>query len=566
MKNLAYAAAAVAATLACAASAQTVETIIAAKAKWFVQPGASTVNPSVRGPFTNAPFEFWSSVSGTDVETIAPPRVTGPFASIINDGFMGLNPSVQDEWQYGPPDFDTFANSLAALDAAYPNGTYTVTAQGVQVPLALTGNLYPSSPPVMSLSGGEWTSDGRYEVHADAEFTVTTSSFGAYGTHALDVVLIELYNDGTFLEQYNFSWDTPANFATMSLAGGTLPPGDYRLDAGFIACSQAAGVPGLPDALAAALYECGTRILLRVLPPAKDTEQFWFTVGKGKWHRQLDATSVVPSPSLEGGGAFTFWANAGGTSMTSAPRVTGPISNPEPGNNAGFLGLGRFGYWRYGWPNFNDWTTGTLAQLNALFGSGTYTFTGAGQVKSVSLAGDIYPTQAPRITVAGGTWIQPGVCLVPATGVTITTSNHPQWGTATGVDQETMLIAGNDSFVLERYSAASESPGNPSLSMTIPAANLVPRSQVIVICSFDNLASSIGIPFQWYATGSYAMTTEFVMVVRSPADLNGDGFVNGDDLGTLLGQWGPCSGCSADLNGDGAVDGDDLGMMLGAWG
>jgi len=51
-----------------------------------------------------------------------------------------------------------------------------------------------------------------------------------------------------------------------------------------------------------------------------------------------------------------------------------------------------------------------------------------------------------------------------------------------------------------------------------------------------------------------------------PADLNGDGGVDGADLGALLGAWGPCEGaCEADLNGDGAVDGADLGTLLGAW-
>jgi hypothetical protein len=52
-----------------------------------------------------------------------------------------------------------------------------------------------------------------------------------------------------------------------------------------------------------------------------------------------------------------------------------------------------------------------------------------------------------------------------------------------------------------------------------------------------------------------------------PADLNGDTFVNGDDLGILLSQWGECTGsCSADFNGDGFVNGDDLGVLLAAWG
>jgi hypothetical protein len=51
-----------------------------------------------------------------------------------------------------------------------------------------------------------------------------------------------------------------------------------------------------------------------------------------------------------------------------------------------------------------------------------------------------------------------------------------------------------------------------------------------------------------------------------PADLNGDTFVNGDDLGLLLTSWGACAGCTADLNADGFVNGDDLGQLLVDWG
>ena len=47
-------------------------------------------------------------------------------------------------------------------------------------------------------------------------------------------------------------------------------------------------------------------------------------------------------------------------------------------------------------------------------------------------------------------------------------------------------------------------------------------------------------------------------------DLNGDGVVNGADLGLLLGAWD--SAGPGDLNGDGTVNGADLGLLLGAWG
>jgi hypothetical protein len=49
------------------------------------------------------------------------------------------------------------------------------------------------------------------------------------------------------------------------------------------------------------------------------------------------------------------------------------------------------------------------------------------------------------------------------------------------------------------------------------------------------------------------------------ADLNGDGGVDGTDLGLLLGAWGTANP-AADLNDDGVVDGTDLGLLLGAWG
>ena len=49
-----------------------------------------------------------------------------------------------------------------------------------------------------------------------------------------------------------------------------------------------------------------------------------------------------------------------------------------------------------------------------------------------------------------------------------------------------------------------------------------------------------------------------------PADINGDGVVNGTDLTFILSQWG--SAGSADVNSDGTVDGADLTLVLSDWG
>ncbi|MBU3683597.1 MAG: alpha/beta hydrolase [Phycisphaerales bacterium] len=54
-----------------------------------------------------------------------------------------------------------------------------------------------------------------------------------------------------------------------------------------------------------------------------------------------------------------------------------------------------------------------------------------------------------------------------------------------------------------------------------------------------------------------------VVQARQTPDLNGDGVVDGTDLGILLASWSNAG--RGDLNGDGVVDGIDLGILLGAW-
>ena len=70
--------------------------------------------------------------------------------------------------------------------------------------------------------------------------------------------------------------------------------------------------------------------------------------------------------------------------------------------------------------------------------------------------------------------------------------------------------------------------------------------------------------FNTAATGPFNVEIIAPQGPACPADVNGNGEVEGFDLGLLLGNWG-FSG-TGDVNGDGVVDGFDLGLLLGAWG
>jgi hypothetical protein len=76
---------------------------------------------------------------------------------------------------------------------------------------------------------------------------------------------------------------------------------------------------------------------------------------------------------------------------------------------------------------------------------------------------------------------------------------------------------------------------------------------------FYTKENKFAIPFGFAPT--LALTVEVSEGV--PADLNGDGVVDGADLAALLAQWGTDG--AADLNDDGIVDGADLAQVLSNW-
>ena len=82
-------------------------------------------------------------------------------------------------------------------------------------------------------------------------------------------------------------------------------------------------------------------------------------------------------------------------------------------------------------------------------------------------------------------------------------------------------------------------------------------------------AEAIAAGAEWRGIGSTCEdldgdgTADACESAGSPADLNGDGAVNGVDLGLFLVGWGESG--PTDFNGDGTTNGIDLGILLVEW-
>jgi hypothetical protein len=105
----------------------------------------------------------------------------------------------------------------------------------------------------------------------------------------------------------------------------------------------------------------------------------------------------------------------------------------------------------------------------------------------------------------------------------------------------------------------------PLVRVLVQVPKSMPLGTEFLVAGVPDLVSNGFIPL---SIGFGGQLTVVVQTPR-PGDLNGDGVVNGVDLGILLFAWGGCnpkSPCPADLNGDGVVNGVDLGILLFDWG
>ena len=113
------------------------------------------------------------------------------------------------------------------------------------------------------------------------------------------------------------------------------------------------------------------------------------------------------------------------------------------------------------------------------------------------------------------------------------------------------------------YAAMAWTSDGTLYALDVQSGSCTAASLLVIIDPVTGAETLVG------PTGFVCMTglTRGPNLPAPSADLNGDGRVDGADLGLLLAAWGPCGQgcCPADLNLDGLVDGADLGLLLAAW-
>ena len=189
------------------------------------------------GPFADPISPFAFNVASPVAMSFTPPGGSST-ALTLSSG------SNNDKYKFGQG-FGT----QSAMDAAYPNGSYTFAVSGSSnFSLSLTGNLYPNTPQV---TGGTWNSSGQLVIDSTQNNTLNFNTFSTYGTSGvLSHMQIQIMSFDSSTVNLTQSYLTPTNasaFTSYSIPAGTLTPGSVfycQLEFDIVPSDNATAVSG----------------------------------------------------------------------------------------------------------------------------------------------------------------------------------------------------------------------------------------------------------------------------------------------------------------------------------
>ncbi|TVQ32690.1 MAG: hypothetical protein EA376_04815 [Phycisphaeraceae bacterium] len=223
---------------------------------------------------------------------------------------------------------------------------------------------------------------------------------------------------------------------------------------------------------------------------------------------------------------------------------------------------------------YSNGVSGSAVVTNCTF-SGNTAMTSGGGVAISSQAG----VTLRNCTIVGNSGGQNGAGLFAAFNSVLTITNSIVAGSTGGIDASGPFTDGGHNIFADGFNIShlDSMDGDPMLGPLAdnggPTMTHALLKGSIAIDAGDCADGEVDVDQRGVSRpqgmgcdiGAYEREVDGV-----PGDVNGDGVVNAQDLGILLGSWGFCpeppASCPADINGDGVVNAQDLGILLGNWG
>jgi hypothetical protein len=120
-----------------------------------------------------------------------------------------------------------FFPSLAAMDAAFPAGNYTLSVGSVaNIAMTMPANPYPADFP--RVLNGTWSALGRLQVDPTRDYTINLNTFPGYnppGGFANAYLSLWFGNDDDLIHREQMNTENPNVFTTVTIPAGTLVAG-----------------------------------------------------------------------------------------------------------------------------------------------------------------------------------------------------------------------------------------------------------------------------------------------------------------------------------------------------
>ncbi|MCM2326529.1 MAG: hypothetical protein NDI88_01435, partial [Lysobacter sp.] len=234
---------------------------------------------------------------------------------------------------------------------------------------------------------------------------------------------------------------------------------------------------------------------------------------------QNSATDVALRSSM----AYQFQAIVDGTNIAgiTPPTITGPFNTAQLGarHNNGVMVYNATGNaWRWGADGMN-FTADTKAEMDSLFGSGTYTIVVNGASVPLALTGDQYPN-VPMLTLGGGKWSGGTYVIDPSQPLTLTTNAYAGWGTHRNDVICTFLrgqgyvdTAASSIATCPLYLQRSSDGASNVMSRTFPPNTFAPNEEYTLVTTYTAIVdarTAAGLPGA--SINSRYMTTTAVRI------------------------------------------------------